>query len=386
MLAIEALHRIIEQNPHPMWISDHEGTMLQCNEALRVFLNVTSEQLVGKYNVLQDPSVENQGLMPAFRSVYEEGATIEFEVEWDATLIPHLDLGEANSVHIEGCLYPIHDGAGKLTHAAITYRDVSDRKRLDRELARHRDHLEELVSERTSDLAQAVAALEQSNRDLEQFAYVASHDLQEPLRMVRSFTQLLERRLAGELDGKAERWMEHIISGAARMQGLIDDLLAFSRVGSGARSFEEVDSGAVLDRVLRTLAPQITEAAGVIERGDLPRVFADESQLGQLLQNLVGNALKYRADAAPIVRVDAERDGDAWRFSVQDNGLGIARDHRDRIFTIFQRLHGRGEYAGNGIGLAIAKRIVEGHGGAIGVQPGEGHGSTFWFTLPVGGG
>jgi PAS domain S-box-containing protein len=383
VLKSEMLHRVIEQNPNPMWISDHEGTLLLCNQALRAFLNVTAEQIVGKYNVLADPSVETQGLMPKFRSVYEQGATIEFEVEWDGSLIPHLDLGDANSVHIEGTLYPIHDEHGAVTHAVITYRDVSDRKRVDLELQRHRDHLEELVTERTADLGTAVAALERSNRDLEQFAYVASHDLQGPLRRIRSFTELLQRRLEGELDEKAAGWMELIVGGAGRMQQLVDDLLAYARVGTAGRECREVDSGEVLDRVLWTLAPTLDEAGGRVERGPLPRVAADDSQLEQLLQNLVGNALKYRSDRPPTIRVGAEEAPGAWRFTVQDNGLGIAPEHRERIFAVFQRLHGQSKYGGTGIGLAIAQRIVERHGGEIGVDSEVGEGSTFWFTLPA---
>ena len=348
-----------------------------------MFLNVTDEQIVGKYNVLADPSVEAQGLMPVFRSVYEEGATIHFEVEWDGSLIPHLDLADANSVHIEGTLYPIHDEHGAVTHATITYRDVSDRKRVDLELQRHRDHLEELVEERTADLATAGEALERSNRDLEQFAYVASHDLQGPLRRIQSFMELLERRLEGKLDDKAADWMERIVQGASRMQQLVDDLLSYARVGTAVGSPRTVDSGEVLDRVLGTLDPAISEAGGKVERGELPRVVADEIQLEQLLQNLVGNAIKYRSDRPPMVRVGAEEVSGAWRFTVEDNGLGIAPRHQERVFAVFQRLHGRGKHEGTGIGLAIAQRIVERHEGEIGVESEEGKGSTFWFTLPL---
>jgi signal transduction histidine kinase len=243
--------------------------------------------------------------------------------------------------------------------------EVGERKRVEEELRRTLDNLA------------------RSNRELEQFAYVASHDLKEPLRMVRSFTELLARQYVDLVDDKGRLWISYIVDGATRMQLLVDDLLAFSRIETQGRQSAPVHSGEVLDGVLRTLASRLDEAGGVVERGELPVVVADRIQLEQLFQNLVGNAIKYRSERPPRVEVRAARDGEVWRFTVRDNGLGIAPEHHERIFAIFQRLHGRSDYEGSGIGLAIARRIVERHGGTIGLDSEPGKGTTFWFTLPV---
>jgi len=226
--------------------------------------------------------------------------------------------------------------------------------------------------------------LERSNKELQQFAYVASHDLQEPLRMVASYTQLLARRYRGKLDKDADEFIGYAVDGVNRMQRLIQDLLTYSRVGTRGREFKPCETAPVVRRVVEDLQAVLEETKGEVKIGPLPTVLADESQLSQLFQNLVANALKFHGKAPPRVEVAAEPQGrEAWRFTVKDNGLGIDPQYFDRIFIIFQRLHGREEYPGTGIGLAICKKIVERHGGRIGVESRPGEGSTFWFTLPV---
>nr|WP_232337797.1 ATP-binding protein [Deinococcus arboris] len=227
--------------------------------------------------------------------------------------------------------------------------------------------------------------LERSNRELEQFAYVASHDLQEPLRTITSFAELLARRFNTDADPKVERYARHITEGTARMQQLIQDLLTFARVTADRQPPQRVQPADLLRQVRADLQSQIEQAGATVSAGPLPPVLASPTQLRQLLQNLIGNALKFRAPGrAPQVQVSAQREGDWVRLSVQDNGIGIDPAYHERIFTVFQRLHGREQYLGNGIGLSVARRIVEGHGGQMGVDSVPGQGSTFWFTLPSG--
>jgi light-regulated signal transduction histidine kinase (bacteriophytochrome) len=218
---------------------------------------------------------------------------------------------------------------------------------------------------------------------LEQFAYVASHDLQEPLRMMASFVQLLARRYQGQLDADADDFIAYIVDGATRMQRLINDLLAYSRVGRWGRGFAPIECTAIVRMACDNLRAAIEEGDAIVLIGPLPVVMADETQLVQLFQNLIGNAIKFRGDKPVQVSIGAERRGQDWLLWVRDNGIGIEPQFAERIFLIFQRLHSRDQYSGTGIGLAIAKKIVERHGGRIWVESQRGEGSTFYFTLPA---
>jgi PAS domain S-box-containing protein len=263
---------------------------------------------------------------------------------------------------IELMLSPLESTDGTLVTAAI--RNISVRKKAEALLLRKMDELNS------------------SNEDLAQFAYIASHDLQEPLRMVSSYTMLLGRRYKGKLDADADEFIAFAVDGACRMQRLIQDLLAYSRVGSAKDSLSEISSEDALKQALFNLRAAIKESGAVVTHSPLPGVFADETQLIQLFQNLVGNAIKYRRPELPSVQISAIPDGGTrWMFSVRDNGLGIDPQYFDRIFGMFQRLHKREEFAGTGIGLAICKKIVERHGGSISVDSQLGQGSTFSFAL-----
>jgi light-regulated signal transduction histidine kinase (bacteriophytochrome) len=224
--------------------------------------------------------------------------------------------------------------------------------------------------------------LERSNKDLEQFAYVASHDLQEPLRMVSSYTQLLAQRYEGQLDEKAKKYIDYAVDGAVRMQRLINDLLTYSRVSTRGKPLEPIDASSVLGETIGNLYAAIQESRAIVTNDDLPTVRADAGQLLQVFQNLIANAIKFHGTDSPRIHVSARDAGHEWIFSVRDNGIGIDPQYKESLFVIFRRLHTRQEYPGTGIGLAVCKRIVERHGGRIWFESEPGKGTTFFFTAP----
>ncbi|MFQ5909525.1 MAG: PAS domain S-box protein [Thermoplasmata archaeon] len=246
-----------------------------------------------------------------------------------------------------------------------------------------RDSQERKRRQAEDELKQTLEELARSNQELEQFAYVASHDLQEPLRTVSSYVQLLKRRYRDKLDSDADEFIEYASDGASRMQTMINDLLMYSRVGTRGKEFSPVDCNSALDRAKASLELMIEENEAVITQDSLPTVAGDDSQLTQLFQNLIGNSIKFRGEGPPRIDLSAEQEGDEWVFSVQDNGIGIEHQYSERIFEVFQRLHSRAKYSGSGIGLAICKKIIERHGGRIWVESEPGRGSTFYFTIPV---
>jgi PAS domain S-box-containing protein len=280
---------------------------------------------------------------------------------------------------------PLRDGGGTLRGGISVIADVTERRRAEEELRALNATLEQRVADRAAAAEARARELKRSNEELEQFAYVASHDLQEPLRAVASYTQLLRQRVKGTLDAESQLYADHVLTGVARMRALISGLLDYSRVGRRANEPGRVDAGAILDAALADLQPALQEAGGRLTRGALPVLPADPVQLGQLFRNLISNAIKFRASNPPVIEVRAEREGEHWRFAVRDNGIGIDAKYHERVFAIFQRLHGW-DRPGTGIGLAICRKIVEGHGGRIWVESEPDRGSTFFFTLPVGAG
>jgi PAS domain S-box-containing protein len=272
---------------------------------------------------------------------------------------------DGQRTHVDANGAPTFDPEGRLVGSVLVLHDVTERERAERQ-----------IRQRTEELAR-------SNRDLEQFAYVASHDLQEPLRAVAGPLQLLQRRYQGQLDARADEFIGHAVDGATRMQTLIDDLLSYSRVGRLEDPKQQVPAEQALEFALKNLAVVIDETGAQIEHEALPVVQAISSQLALLFQNLIGNAIKFRSkERTPVIRVRAEPLGREWRFLVADNGIGISEQYFERIFVIFQRLHTRREYPGTGLGLALCKRIVEHHGGKIWVESTPGEGTTFYFTVP----
>jgi light-regulated signal transduction histidine kinase (bacteriophytochrome) len=290
-----------------------------------------------------------------------------------------------------------HTLGGKVVGLRWLLRDGTERKQVQRLLQATHDELEQLMQQRTAALSKEIAEhqraeraltqqaeeLRRSNTELQQFAYVASHDLQEPLFVVSTALHLLLTRAQGKLDAEAKQFTDYALKGTQQIQTMIADLLTYARVDAQGKPFISTDSAAVLKETLQTLHVRIADSKAVITTDLLPLVRGDKVRLTLLFQNLLSNALKFRSQAPPCIHFSARRQGAEWVFAVQDNGIGIALQHAERIFQVFQRVHTASEYPGTGIGLAICKKIVEQHGGRIWVESAPGGGATFFFTLPA---
>lgn len=353
----EARYRAIVEDQTELiarFLSD--GTMLFVNEAYCRYFGLHREDLIGKNytpvvfeadlelvnRLVQSMSMENPTV------TIENRVVVQGEVRW--------------TQWINRMLF---NEQGQFIEVQAVGRDITDRKRAEETLTNY------------------AAALRRSNQELEQFAYVASHDLQEPLRTITSYTQLFARKYQGSLDAKAEKYISYIVDGTIRMQQLIRDLLSYSRAGRQDLKLEPIDCNTLLSEVKANLQLAIAENQVKLNYGPLPMVLGDYTQLLLLFQNLISNAIKYRSVASPQIEIRATAQDNYWRFAIQDNGIGIEPQYAERIFVIFQRLHPRNEYSGTGLGLAIAKRIVERHNGIIWVESKLGEGSTFYFTLPM---
>jgi PAS domain S-box-containing protein len=266
----------------------------------------------------------------------------------------------------------MRDANGTPQYLVCAIEDISQRKLV-----------QELLQTSLDTQTRYAQELTRSNAELEQFSYVASHDLQAPLSTIAGYAQLLEKRCHNQLDDQGNKFIRNIVNSCGRMQALIDDLLEYSRVGRSEKPFDVIDCNLVFEDACANLQLAIRQDQASVTRGDLPRVRGDSFQLLQLFQNLIGNAIKYRSSEAPMVRVSASRQGDSWVFSVQDNGIGIAEQYHPRIFQLFQRLHSQKQYSGTGIGLAICQRIVDRHGGRLWVESEPNRGSTFYFSIPI---
>jgi PAS domain S-box-containing protein len=356
----EARYRgLLEAAPDAMVVVNQAGEIVLLNAQAEIQFGYHRDELVGQKvkNVIPEGFAERliaDGTRSAAEALAQQiGTGIELSGRRkDGTEFP-----------IEIMLSPLESAEGILVTAAI--RNITERKKSEEHLVK------------------TVAELKRSNDELQQFAYVSSHDLQEPLRMVSSYTQLLAKRYQGRLDSDADEFIAFAVDGCNRMQGLIQDLLAYSRAGTNRKKLREVSSENALQEALTNLRITIEQSGGNVSHDALPAVTTDETQLTLVFQNLVGNAIKYRSAEVPRVHVSATRNGgNEWIFSVRDNGLGIDPQYFERIFILFQRLHGRDEFEGTGIGLAICKKIVERLGGRIWVESQPEKGSTFYFALP----
>jgi PAS domain S-box-containing protein len=385
--ALEALREsentyrtLVEQLPQNIFLKDRQGTYLSCNRSYAQNLGRTPEQIRGLRDVDLYPTAVAESFREEDERVLAQGGSLDVEV-------PVRVRGEERWV--QKIKVPVHDATGEVFGLLGVHWDITERKRNEAELRQHREHLEDQVATRTRELESknlelqsTLVELQRSNQELAQFAYVASHDLKEPLRMVSSYMQLLERRYRDQLDQDARDFIDYAVEGANRMQSLINDLLAFSRAGRDTpeRAWASLDE--LLDQALDNLQTGLRESGAEIRRTPLPSLPVVRSAITQLFQNLISNAVKFRGSQPPRITIDAEPLGEDWRFSVADNGIGIDPNHFGRLFILFRRLHGREQYPGTGIGLALCKKIVERHGGRIWVESRKGEGSTFHFTLP----
>jgi PAS domain S-box-containing protein len=361
---LRRLVRGVEATAEVIIMTDTAGRIFYVNPAFTAVTGYRPEEVMGS-----TPRLLKSGRQPD--SYYTR--------LWETILRGEVWTGEVTNRRKDGTLYeaaltiaPVLDSEGKRDGFVAVQADITERRRTEEALKR----LTELLTDQTEEL-------KRSNDELQQFAYIASHDLQEPVRMVSSFTELLGRRYGDRLDDDGRQFIEYAIDGTRRMQRLIQDLLKYSRAGTRPHEPSRIAMEEVLQGVLANLRIAIDESATAITYGPLPEIEADESQVAQLLQNLIANAIKFRGPAAPEIYIAAERQSDRWLFTVHDNGIGIDPAHHTKVFHIFQRLHTRDEYPGSGIGLAVCKRIVQRHAGQIWVESQPGAGCTFFFTLPA---
>jgi PAS domain S-box-containing protein len=386
---------IFENSPVGIYQTTPDGRILAASLALIRMLGYAS------FEELAQRDLEKQEYFPEYprvdfkRRIEGEGRIIGLESVWTRKDDSWLWVRENARV--------VRDGRDILYYEG-TVEDINERKQAEEALKVYHDQLEQLVAARTAELktaneqlrqeivereqaerklAQQARELARSNAELEQFAYVASHDLREPLRKIKSYTELLERGYAGRLDAKADKYIAYVVDGATRMQALITDLLTYSRVGQAELVAEPTDLEVVLGRVLADCEAVIRESGALVTHDPLPVLSADPCQMAQLLQNLLQNAIKFHGPESPRVHIWVAQEENGWIFGVRDNGIGIDPQYAERIFLIFQRLYTRTEYPGTGIGLAICKKIVENHGGRIWVESQPGQGATFYFTIPV---
>jgi PAS domain S-box-containing protein len=353
----ERLAAVVESSDDAIISKTMDGTISGWNRGAERMFGYTASEMVGKSMLILMPDRTDEE--SDFLTRIKRGERVDhFE-----TVRVRKD---GQKINVSVTISPIKL-SGAIIGASAIARNITERKKGEEKLA------------------ETLKELKRSNQELQLFAYVSSHDLQEPLRMVASYTQLLAKRYKGRLGSDADEFIAFAIDGCNRMQGLIQDLLAYSRVGTKEKVLQEVSGDEALQEALTNLRKLIEQSGAVVTHDSLPAITADDTQLVQVFQNLVGNAIKYRSAEVPRVHVSASKNGgNEWIFSVRDNGIGIDPQYFERIFILFQRLHGRGEFEGNGIGLAVCKKIVERMGGRIWVESQFGHGSTFYFALPEG--
>ncbi len=369
------LNSIIDQSPSPMWIADNQGTLIRLNQAGRDLLNVSEEEVVGQYSIQKDTVMEAYGLIPQIRRVFEEGETLQFEIQYDSARLKNVLLRKFVFVYLDVTIFPIRNGEGRITNAVIQHMNITERKQAEEEIIRLNAELEQRVIERT-------AQLEAANKELESFSYSVSHDLRAPLRSIDGFSRALLEDYNALIDERGRTYLDRIRAATGRMGLLIDDLLKLSRVTRGEMKRTQVDLSRLAEAAAREL--QETQPERRIEWVIAPRVRADgdERLLEVVLKNLLGNAWKFTA-SHPSCRIEfgiQEKEGFPVYF-VRDDGAGFDMDYAVKLFDPFQRLHSQEEFEGTGIGLAIVQRIIRRHQGQIWAEGAVEQGAVFYFTL-----
>lgn len=360
--------QVLESAPEAMVIVDADGLIHLVNKQTEKLFGYEANEIIGQKVEMLMPE-RFRRLHVKHREYYTGHPTVRQMGEGRELLGRRKDDSE---FPIEISLSPMETETGMQVSAVI--RDITERKKIENEIRMLNATLEQRVARRTEQLAA-------SNKELEQFAYIASHDLQEPLRMVSSFLQLLQKRYKGHIDEKADSYINYAVDGAERMKKLILDLLEYSRIGTNTGQFSPVDFNEVAEHIQKVFINEIKKTGAVITFNHLPTLQGNKTQLIQLFQNMVGNALKYHSERKPEIHIDVQELAQHWLFSVADNGIGIEEEFYEKIFVVFQRLHNNSQYTGTGIGLALCKKIVESHGGKIWVESEIGKGTTFYFTI-----
>lgn len=361
------LDRLLQHAPVGVVLLDGHRLVMAANRHSQQLLGLTESEALGLPIESFFPESEQDALTQLFNNALDASR------QPDPIVVRFSRMGKDERIFEATPAVVSRAAASK--SVMIIFEDVTQREQAKLTLERTNEELERRVRQRTEELTR-------SNADLEQFAYVVSHDLHEPLRAVAGFASLLRKRYGDNLDEQGREFVDITLNGAQRMQKMLRDLLEYSRVGRTERSFQIVDLNEVAQRALANLAWAIEESGAIISLLELPNVFGDATQLLQVLQNLIGNAIKFRGDEPPIIKVRATLNNKKWKVEVVDNGIGMKPKYLERIFVVFQRLHTVDKFEGTGIGLAVCKRIIERHEGTIGVESEPGVGSTFWFTLP----
>jgi PAS domain S-box-containing protein len=370
------LNSTIDQSPYPMWISDDQGTLIRINQTCLNLLNITEDEVLGKYNIFKDNIVREQGKMSLVESVFKEGKTAKFELSYNTSALESLKLKNFEYLILDVTIFPIKDANGKISNTVIQHIDITERKRAEKEIRKLNEELEERVLRRTEDL-------EFANKELESYSYSISHDLQAPLRAIAGYTEILKEDYEKILDNEGKRICNQIYNNALQMRRLIDDLLAFSRVGRSQLNYADINMKALAKAVFEELITPEQRKRVTFKVQQLPVTTGDANLMKQVWVNLISNAIKYSSTVKQaVIEIGFEDKEREIIYFIKDNGVGFDMTYVHKLFRVFQRLHSMKEFEGTGVGLAIVQNIVYRHGGKVWATSELNKGATFYLSLP----